>query len=162
MIRALEDLRGIKSCGHRDGNGDVIRVADGHAREDDMTTTSYGTGECAMTERTVTRDDVIRVSEPMALGAEAEDDIAEVLAQTGPLESQRDIRPATARAIAARWQSSGATGSVLGLFASGYLVLRWELVEDIHNTCVKEGLWLLGSRELDLLAMFVINQGVIR
>jgi hypothetical protein len=112
-----------------------------------------------MTERTVTRDDVtrddvIRVSEPMALGREAEDDIAEVSAQTGPLESQRDIRPATARAIAGRWQSSG---SVLASFASGCLVLRGDLLDDIDNTRVTENWRLLGSRELDLLAAFVIN-----
>lgn len=86
----------------------------------------------------------------------AESDIAAVQAQAGPLAERREIEPATARAIASWWQSSGTVGHVLASFASGVAVDRTALLDDIAAS--RHGMTSAAEHaELDVLATFVIN-----
>lgn len=51
----------------------------------------------------------------------------------------REISPAVAVTIASWWQSSGTVGSTLAAFATGCMVDRDALLDDIHATRMTEG-----------------------
>ena len=86
-------------------------------------------------------------------------DVFNVLHQSGPVESRREITPHSAKLIASWWQSSGTVGSVLAAFASGCRVDRAALLDDIAATRRTEPMLEWDRSALDCLATFVLNYG---
>jgi len=69
-----------------------------------------------------------------AYSVQAMDDIAQVLGQTGPLESRREILDSTALTIASWWQSPGSIGRAFAELASTGSVDSDALAADISAT----------------------------
>lgn len=86
---------------------------------------------------------------------------AELESQLQAAYGQHEIGDAAALTVAAQWQASGSVGSVLASFASGCLVSRASLLDDIAATRRQAGPWIAPSdaRALDQLATFVIRHG---
>ena len=102
----------------------------------------------------------IQVRAQHANTADITADVQSVDAQTGPLETRREILPETAVAIAGWWQSAGrGVGHVLASFASGCEVDRTALLDDIHQNRVEylHKDMAFDHLALDCLATFVIN-----
>lgn len=106
--------------------------------------------------------DTIQVSTVTESASEQEAyaDVAAVIAQEGPLTEAREIRQQTARAIAQWWQSPGNVGHMLASFASGCVVDKRKLLDDIHLTR-REARTQRDKDALDCLATFVINTQVL-